>query len=149
METPRSTVPVVCATGARTGNRDVAAGRGAVQTCRAAAAGGTELGAAGGLLAGPRVHVDDLRRRRRRRCGGGRGRRPERDITLDGASEFDQVRVSGPSREGKDGASGDRKSTRLNSSHRCISYAVFCLKKKKVLLVVIGEEAGVLIESSD
>src|SRR5437764_15376675 len=29
------------------------------------------------------------------------------------------------------GAGGDRKSTRLNSSHRCISYAVFCLKKKK------------------
>src|SRR5437763_11356778 len=28
---------------------------------------------------------------------------------------------------------GDRKSTRLNSSHRCISYAVFCLKKKKQL----------------
>ena len=26
--------------------------------------------------------------------------------------------------------SEDRKSTRLNSSHRCISYAVFCLKKK-------------------
>src|SRR5207248_9183992 len=26
---------------------------------------------------------------------------------------------------------GDRKSTRLNSSHRTISYAVFCLKKKK------------------
>src|SRR5437764_5926608 len=25
----------------------------------------------------------------------------------------------------------DRKSTRLNSRHRCISYAVFCLKKKK------------------
>src|SRR5437867_8687806 len=25
---------------------------------------------------------------------------------------------------------GDRKSTRLNSSHRTISYAVFCLKKK-------------------
>src|SRR5438034_6201628 len=30
------------------------------------------------------------------------------------------------SREG-----GDRKSTRLNSSHTVISYAVFCLKKKK------------------
>src|SRR5690348_17385478 len=27
---------------------------------------------------------------------------------------------------------GDRKSTRLNSSHPSISYAVFCLKKKKV-----------------
>src|SRR5437879_9998688 len=25
----------------------------------------------------------------------------------------------------------DRKSTRLNSSHRCISYAVFCSEKKK------------------
>src|SRR5260221_9802334 len=28
-------------------------------------------------------------------------------------------------------APGDRKSTRLNSSHTVISYAVFCLKKKK------------------
>src|SRR5438094_9604971 len=28
-------------------------------------------------------------------------------------------------------ATADRKSTRLNSSHRTISYAVFCLKKKK------------------
>src|SRR5437762_9059094 len=27
----------------------------------------------------------------------------------------------------------DRKSTRLNSSHRCTSYAVFCLNKKSVL----------------
>src|SRR4051812_49810952 len=29
------------------------------------------------------------------------------------------------------GRRGDRKSTRLNSSHMSISYAVFCLKKKK------------------
>src|SRR5437867_8028469 len=29
----------------------------------------------------------------------------------------------------------DRKSTRLNSSHRTISYAVFCLKKKKLINV--------------
>src|SRR5258708_31902186 len=28
---------------------------------------------------------------------------------------------------------GDRKSTRLNSSHQIISYAVFCLKKKNIL----------------
>src|SRR5690349_23435805 len=36
--------------------------------------------------------------------------------------------------EGRDpvlGGEGDRKSTRLNSSHVEISYAVFCLKKKK------------------
>src|SRR5690348_17999368 len=30
------------------------------------------------------------------------------------------------------GAARDRKSTRLNSSHPSISYAVFCLKKKKI-----------------
>src|SRR5207244_6919481 len=33
-----------------------------------------------------------------------------------------------PHRVGRDGT--DRKSTRLNSSHQIISYAVFCLKKK-------------------
>src|SRR5207248_7121001 len=32
---------------------------------------------------------------------------------------------------GASGKTEDRKSTRLNSSHRTISYAVFCLKKKK------------------
>src|SRR3712207_7291550 len=44
-----------------------------------------------------------------------------------------RVRVGGPG-EGEDHAEtaavGDRKSTRLNSSHANISYAVFCLKKK-------------------
>src|SRR3712207_6940284 len=44
--------------------------------------------------------------------------------------------VLGPERTAKDrGGDGvaaqDRKSTRLNSSHANISYAVFCLKKKK------------------
>src|SRR2546421_5947746 len=32
---------------------------------------------------------------------------------------------------------GDRKSTRLNSSHDQISYAVFCLKKKKILTTTL------------
>src|SRR5437764_11493831 len=36
-----------------------------------------------------------------------------------------------PGRKKLSAESPDRKSTRLNSSHRCISYAVFCLKKKK------------------
>src|SRR5258708_25773304 len=31
----------------------------------------------------------------------------------------------------------DRKSTRLNSSHQIISYAVFCLKKKKIREAVV------------
>src|SRR3712207_7338449 len=33
-----------------------------------------------------------------------------------------------------DGVARDRKSTRLNSSHANISYAVFCLKKKKKIV---------------
>src|SRR5256885_3697842 len=37
----------------------------------------------------------------------------------------------------------DRKSTRLNSSHLVISYAVFCLKKKKKC---VGHAAGVPAE---
>src|SRR5437762_8140448 len=36
-----------------------------------------------------------------------------------------QIRVDG--QHEKDDQQRDRKSTRLNSSHRCISYAVFCL----------------------
>src|SRR5258708_15020446 len=32
---------------------------------------------------------------------------------------------------GVKGSGGDRKSTRLNSSHQIISYAVFCFKKKR------------------
>src|SRR2546422_6515118 len=36
-----------------------------------------------------------------------------------------------PKREAAKRASRDRKSTRLNSSHGYISYAVFCLKKKR------------------
>src|SRR3712207_7423503 len=35
-------------------------------------------------------------------------------------------------KEGEIIEEGDRKSTRLNSSHANISYAVFCLKKKKI-----------------
>src|SRR5947207_8745284 len=40
-------------------------------------------------------------------------------------------RRPGPGRRARLVWHGDRKSTRLNSSHTVISYAVFCLKKKK------------------
>src|SRR5690242_21621227 len=39
--------------------------------------------------------------------------------------------VAGEARHQQERARPDRKSTRLNSSHMSISYAVFCLKKKK------------------
>src|SRR5207244_12294475 len=52
-------------------------------------------------------------------------RSPHADIHL-------VVQVDGARREGSQGFTRpDRKSTRLNSSHQIISYAVFCLKKKK------------------
>src|SRR5438876_8154997 len=41
-----------------------------------------------------------------------------------------QLRVPYPMGFFAKGVDGDRKSTRLNSSHPSISYAVFCLKKK-------------------
>src|SRR5437868_11863578 len=37
---------------------------------------------------------------------------------------------------------GDRKSTRLNSSHVSISYAVFCLKKKKQMTDLAVHQVG-------
>src|SRR5437870_10295300 len=49
-------------------------------------------------------------------------RSERRELPPDGAQRL-------PGRRGQSG--GDRKSTRLNSSHVAISYAVFCLKKKK------------------
>src|SRR6266536_1741827 len=60
------------------------------------------------------------------------------DIVTDGDSRFD-LAVGGKSwffypierLGGITGHREDRKSTRLNSSHEWISYAVFCLKKKK------------------
>src|SRR5690348_18142631 len=66
---------------------------------------------------------ETLRRRLRRtkfdRCKG--GRRLETQIFEQAAHGFPQ--------DGMDQI--DRKSTRLNSSHPSISYAVFCLKKKR------------------
>src|SRR2546421_1991803 len=43
----------------------------------------------------------------------------------------------------------DRKSTRLNSSHDQISYAVFCLKKKKIIDVQLILDASATIVSDN
>src|SRR5260221_9374552 len=42
---------------------------------------------------------------------------------------------------------GDRKSTRLNSSHTVISYAVFCLKKKKPQSRLLAFEPAAINEN--
>src|SRR3712207_7536395 len=49
-----------------------------------------------------------------------------------GRRELDGVRQQAPHHLLQARLVGDRKSTRLNSSHANISYAVFCLKKKRI-----------------
>src|SRR2546422_7547562 len=56
--------------------------------------------------------------------GGGAGRQCRRSERAEREGRWERE-------ESRHGAGKDRKSTRLNSSHGYISYAVFCLKKKK------------------
>src|SRR3712207_7272431 len=72
-----------------------------------------------------------------RRAGwrGAAGARARRDLRLRRAAR--QPLRRGPRHR-------DRKSTRLNSSHANISYAVFCLKKKKInLLITTNKECSI------
>src|SRR2546427_5932567 len=52
-------------------------------------------------------------------------------LTIAGGLLVTDVVTGGPADRAGRHDVGDRKSTRLNSSHSQISYAVFCLKKKK------------------
>src|SRR3712207_7494947 len=52
-------------------------------------------------------------------------------VDVGGQPLFEPVQLVGSDEMHLAGKAGDRKSTRLNSSHANISYAVFCLKKKK------------------
>src|SRR3712207_8321511 len=61
----------------------------------------------------------------RRGAGGGQ---PVPGLVLAGGAQLRAARVP---RRARHAVAGDRKSTRLNSSHANISYAVFCLKKKQ------------------
>src|SRR5690625_5771629 len=62
-----------------------------------------------------------------------------RSSDLSQSSSGQGLKKSGVARDGGRRCSDarDRKSTRLNSSHVAISYAVFCLKKKKTLPTTI------------
>src|SRR2546426_3047268 len=72
---------------------------------------------------------------RSRRTLGPRGRSQGPRVRADRGGRFSPARSAGAGRmRGGVVAGLDRKSTRLNSSHLVISYAVFCLKKKKILL---------------
>src|SRR2546429_1127935 len=57
-----------------------------------------------------------------------------------GLSTGDYLRLAAINRACKPVSKQDRKSTRLNSSHGYISYAVFCLKKKKNIKNISGQK---------
>src|SRR5690242_21705765 len=70
-----------------------------------------------------------FRSRRRGNAGKGQVHRSRLD-------QSKRAEITQPGHErGEVDRNQDRKSTRLNSSHMSISYAVFCLKKKKNLLI--------------
>src|SRR2546429_6942373 len=75
---------------------------------------------------------------RSRKAGGGRG---ASQVVLD---EGPGTQSEAPSRPVVLGGCLDRKSTRLNSSHGYISYAVFCLKKKNKTTTTHTRRADVL-----
>src|SRR2546422_7279277 len=76
--------------------------------------------------------VGEVLRRRRRRADVRRGIRLAADAQRGGGQQ-------GVSRTEAHSRLRDRKSTRLNSSHGYISYAVFCLKKKNSSIRDCGE----------
>src|SRR2546430_13587590 len=76
-----------------------------------------------------------------------------RSLTVTGRLRLDAGAVNAVVRDGKSllpigVVEVDRKSTRLNSSHSQISYAVFCLKKKKSKLSQSDRESSERTEYS-
>src|SRR5256885_5938044 len=69
---------------------------------------------------------------------------------LHGASRHRHRQVRCRGRRAAPRAARDRKSTRLNSSHLVISYAVFCLKKKKhITYTVISPSTNSTLDDVD
>src|SRR3712207_7813791 len=80
-------------------------------------------GVVDGMPAGINIDLDFIQAELARR-------RPGQSKLTTSRKEADEVELLSGVFEGKS-TGADRKSTRLNSSHANISYAVFCLKKKK------------------
>src|SRR2546426_7108930 len=78
------------------------------------------------------------------RSGLGEALRPDLVRVEDARQVLRLLRVGAPvdERRSDEVEAQDRKSTRLNSSHLVISYAVFCLKKKKKTCERIGCVVG-------
>src|SRR5258708_24174269 len=55
-----------------------------------------------------------------------------------GSLSLEEMEAFAAALEGMQQHAQDRKSTRLNSSHQIISYAVFCLKKKKKAKMIMN-----------
>src|SRR3712207_8720253 len=76
--------------------------------------------------------VDRLLHQHRHHDAAARAEHRQRERAEEPGLERRRLLHTAPDRfDRRPAADGDRKSTRLNSSHANISYAVFCLKKKK------------------
>src|SRR2546426_8286503 len=66
---------------------------------------------------------------------------PDREFLVFGSRRmsYAQVQREANTRNSRSGCASDRKSTRLNSSHLVISYAVFCLKKKNITMSAVEQ----------
>src|SRR5258708_8573176 len=73
------------------------------------------------------LHPRDVQERLRDLLGAGSGLQGQHAAAPEEVRDGEDAR----SQARPERVEGDRKSTRLNSSHQIISYAVFCLKKKK------------------
>src|SRR5690606_39924409 len=109
--------------------------RGAGRAVRSGPAGDRPAAALGGAQQPP-LQPDEAVPLLQLLLGAGvrRGRRGRRDRTAGAGLSERGVRCPAPrwkTQRIRSGGGLDRKSTRLNSSHVKISYAVFCLKKKK------------------
>src|SRR2546430_10234169 len=71
-----------------------------------------------------------------------RSRHPGRDLAPQGVGAAELGPHAPRAREDRFGAVRDRKSTRLNSSHSQISYAVFCLKKNNIDPISVHSASG-------
>src|SRR2546427_9521226 len=76
------------------------------------------------------------------------GPAPNAQPRLDGESNLPTLDRRADERGWADSTPQDRKSTRLNSSHSQISYAVFCLKKKKNYSDPVSRHSPVTRETS-
>src|SRR2546430_10198736 len=102
-----------------------------------------DLGSTNGtFIDGQQIHEAELRPGQILRLGSA-------ELRLDSQAVIEPASISIPELKAEPAPASDRKSTRLNSSHSQISYAVFCLKKKKEHILHVPRSAALTHSRAD